>query len=53
MDDAQEWEPYEPVKPVTLEELIDFLVEEDMVESNCLQTHENITVDELLKRMGR
>jgi len=46
MDDASEWqEPYEPVKPVTLEELLDFY--------ESVQADEDVTVEELLRRMGR
>lgn len=54
-DDAAEWDtPYpEPVKPVTLEELLDYLTEQDMVESNSLQFGGDIPVEELLKRIGR
>ena len=47
MDDAQEWEkPYpEPVKPVTLEELLDYIDTEEVSDT--------IPVEELLRRMGR
>ena len=46
-DDAAEWDtPYpEPVKPVTLEELLDFIDAEDVSDT--------ISVEELLRRMGR
>ncbi len=53
VDDASEWEPYTPEKPVTLEELLDYLTEQDMVESNSLQFGGDIPVKELLRRMGR
>jgi hypothetical protein len=47
MDDAEEWETIEgqPVGPVTLEELLDFIDAEEVSDT--------ITVEELLRRMGR
>ena len=52
MDDAEEWETIEgqPVKPVTLEELLEFLAEEDdMAEDKP----EEVDIREVLRRMGR
>jgi hypothetical protein len=52
MDDAEEWETVEgqPVKPVTLEELLEFLAEEDdMAEDKP----EEVDIREVLRRMGR
>jgi len=49
MDDAQEWEPVEEVKPVTLEELLDYIENTE----DGLQVHQDIPVKELLRRMGR
>ena len=46
MDDASEWGETEPVvKPVTLEELLDFFETQEV--------GEDIPVKELLRRMGR
>jgi len=52
MDDAEEWETVEgqPVKPVTLEELLEFLAEEDdMAEDRP----DEVDIREVLRRMGR
>ena len=48
MDDASEWDEGEDgpdIKPVTLEEILDFY--------ESIQADEDITVEELLRRMGR